>query len=360
MGQQLADALAFRRVVEPGAAALAATVILLRRGADRLRAAWTRAATHHDALRRGADSRLHLVMADVADRFAAVGGGRRAAARRATPRGHSGAAPQYRSLGLEHEAVVAAILARRPDRAGVVMEEHCDATSALLRGFLACSASPHDDTLLRLVPDRPTLERPVLIHAMNGFVDAGGAVNDHGPHPRRAGAPTRASFDVDQLHDYRARRPPMVFMEDHWESIEAPALTVHQVTDAAGADFLLLAGPEPDTQWERFVDAVERLVRVFDVRLTVGVNAIPMGVPHTRPVRLTAHATRKDLVAGYTPWVGTVVVPGSASNVLEFRFGERNLDAMGLAGSRCPTTWLKSRTPLPAWLCSRAWPAPVV
>ncbi len=196
------------------------------------------------------------------------------------------------------------------------------------------SSSLPEDGLLRLVPDRPRLQHPVLVHAMNGFVDAGGAVQmttDHildGLEHRVV-----ASFDVDQLHDYRARRPPMVFMEDHWESVECPALTVHQVTDAAGTDFLLLAGPEPDTQWERFVDAVERLVRVFDVRLTLGLNAIPMGVPHTRPVRLTAHATRKDLVAGYTPWVGTVVVPGSASNLLEFRFGERDLDAMGLAAA---------------------------
>src|SRR4029077_6612051 len=121
-----------------------------------------------------------------------------------------------------------------------------------------------------------------------------------------------ATFDVDQLHDYRARRPPMVFMEDHWESVDPPKLEVHQVTDEVGTDFLLLTGSEPDTQWERFIEAVAGLVPDFDVRLPLGLTAIPMGVPHTRPVRLTAHATRLELITGYTPWVGTVVVPGSA------------------------------------------------
>ena len=36
----------------------------------------------------------------------------------------------------QHDAVVAAILAGDPDTARTAMEEHCDATSALLRGLL--------------------------------------------------------------------------------------------------------------------------------------------------------------------------------------------------------------------------------
>ncbi len=188
------------------------------------------------------------------------------------------------------------------------------------------------DDLVTLAADVRITGRPVLVHAMSGFVDAGAAVQQTVDHLLET-LPHRvvASFDVDQLHDYRARRPPMVFVEDHWESVDAPALELHQVTDPAGHDFLLLTGPEPDTQWERFIACMAGLVADFDVRLTIGLTAIPMGVPHTRPVRLTAHATRAELVAGYTPWVGTVVVPGSAGNLLELRFGERGLDAMGFA-----------------------------
>ena len=68
-------------------------------------------------------------------------------------------------------------------------------------------------------------------------------------------------FDVDQLVDYRSRRPPLRFDTDHWASYAAPELDVVALTDTGGTGYLLLAGPEPDTQWERFAAAVEQLVR---------------------------------------------------------------------------------------------------
>ena len=64
------------------------------------------------------------------------------------------------------------------------------------------------------------------------------------------------------------------------------------MTDSEGATFLLLEGAEPDVSWERFIVAVHHLVERLDVRLTIGVHGIPMGVPHTRPTAVTAHGTR--------------------------------------------------------------------
>jgi hypothetical protein len=74
-----------------------------------------------------------------------------------------------------------------------------------------------------------------------------------------------------------------------------------------------------------------QLVERFDVPLTIGVHGIPMGVPHTRPVSATAHATRAELVADHTSWFGTVQVPASAGALLEFRLGQSGHDAMGFA-----------------------------
>jgi hypothetical protein len=140
-----------------------------------------------------------------------------------------------------------------------------------------------------------------------------------------------ASFDVDVLLDYRSRRPGMVFVEDHWESYEQPSLALHLLTDQLGRQFLLLAGPEPDLQWERFIAAVTALVDRFGVTLTVGLNAIPMAVPHTRPVTVTAHATDPELLGENEPWLQRVQVPASVANLLEFRLGEAGHDAMGYA-----------------------------
>src|SRR5690606_4781326 len=126
-------------------------------------------------------------------------------------------------------------------------------------------------------------------------------------------------------------RPTMIFVEDHWEDYEEPRLEVHALRDDAGTPFLLLSGPEPDLQWERFIAAVISLVRRLNVRLTVGLSAIPMAVPHTRPGGVTAHATRRELITGYEPWLQRVQVPGSAGHLLEYRLGREGRDALGFA-----------------------------
>ncbi|MDP9396918.1 MAG: PAC2 family protein [Actinomycetota bacterium] len=186
--------------------------------------------------------------------------------------------------------------------------------------------------LYELAPTLPTLDRPVLLQALDGFIDAGGGVR-----LAREQLLTSlehdlvATFDVDQLYDYRARRPAMLFVENRWESYDAPALALHHMRDGAGTSFLLLSGPEPDVQWERFVAAVRQLVERFEVSATIGLNAIPMAVPHTRPIGLTAHATKPELVAGHEPWISSVQVPASVGHVLEYRLGQAGHAALGFA-----------------------------
>lgn len=190
---------------------------------------------------------------------------------------------------------------------------------------------PDDLVTLHEEPSR-TEPGPVLLHALTGFIDAGQAgalARDH----LLASMEHRpvATFDVDLLLDYRSRRPPMLFVGDHWEHYEEPRLVLHEVLDTAGTRFLLLEGSEPDVLWERFIAAVTGLVKAYGVRLTIGIHGIPMGVPHTRPISVTAHATRDALVAGRDSWVGTVQVPGSVTNLLELRLGQAGHDAMGFA-----------------------------
>ena len=175
-------------------------------------------------------------------------------------------------------------------------------------------------------------DRPVLLHTLTGFVDAGQAGRLAAEHLLESFEhQPLATFDVDTLLDYRSRRPPMIFESDHWVSYDDPSLVLHELADGSGRRFLLLAGAEPDVQWERFIAAVRGLVEQLGVRLTVGMHGIPMGVPHTRPTTVTGHGTRRELVAGREPWIGTVQVPGSVINLLEYRLGQAGHDAMGFA-----------------------------
>jgi hypothetical protein len=188
------------------------------------------------------------------------------------------------------------------------------------------------DGLYELADDLPVLDSPVLIQALTGFVDAGSAIQLSRDHLlEHLSSQVIATFDIDQLLDYRSRRPSMIFVEDHWESYEDPTLALHLLHDPTGEPFLLLAGPEPDLQWERFIAAVTNLIERLGVRLTVALNAIPMAVPHTRPVSLTAHATSPHLLADHESWLQRVQVPASVANLLEFRLGRSGHDAMGYA-----------------------------
>jgi hypothetical protein len=56
-----------------------------------------------------------------------------------------------------------------------------------------------------------------------------------------------------------------------------------------------------------------------------------MPVPHTRPVTVTAHATRRQLIDAYPVYWGEMRIPGSISALLELRLGEAGVDALGVA-----------------------------
>lgn len=173
-------------------------------------------------------------------------------------------------------------------------------------------------------------EGPVLIHALEGFSDAGHAIRLAAKHLKESlDTELVASFAIDELLDYRSRRPLMTFKTDHFTEYEDPELSLYALRDNKGTPFLLLAGLEPDLKWERFITAVRLLAERLDVRRTIGLGAIPMAVPHTRPIPMTAHSNNRELIADHTPWVGEVQVPGSASSLLEFRLAQHGHEVVG-------------------------------
>lgn len=137
--EAITDTLAFRRVLEPGAAQLAASMALT---GDQ-RAQLTRDlddACHpsDDPARRVADARLHLSIAGLAGSASLVEAITKV---QAQLRQYLEAIPVLRvniqHSDTQHRQIVDAVLKGDADRARAVMEQHCDATSALLRGLLA-------------------------------------------------------------------------------------------------------------------------------------------------------------------------------------------------------------------------------
>jgi hypothetical protein len=187
---------------------------------------------------------------------------------------------------------------------------------------------------VHIVDDVPELsgrsDGPVLVAALDGFLDAGNASALAVGHLTDSDAGrVVAVFEVDEFYDYRARRPALTFLEDHYADYEAPRLVVRLMEDMLGAPYLLLSGPEPDIRWEAFAKAVRSVVEHFSVRLVVSLGSVPMAVPHTRPVQLTNHANAQRLLVQENVWKGEIRVPASAQSLLEVRLGEWGHDAMG-------------------------------
>ncbi|HXW87821.1 MAG TPA: PAC2 family protein [Streptosporangiaceae bacterium] len=172
----------------------------------------------------------------------------------------------------------------------------------------------------------------VMLYYLDGFIDAGAAGRLLTAHLMSTLEHEQVvTFDIDSLLDYRSRRPIMTFAKDHWDDYDAPELAVSLLRDAQGTPFLLLAGLEPDREWETFAAAVLQLSADLRVRLAVSFHGIPMGVPHTRQLGVTAHATQPGLIDGYRPLLDKLQVPGSAAALVEYRLGAAGRQAIGFA-----------------------------
>jgi predicted ATP-grasp superfamily ATP-dependent carboligase len=162
-----------------------------------------------------------------------------------------------------------------------------------------------------------------LIAGLTGFADAGAAVTQFGDYLLE-NLETRvvAEFDSDALLDYRARRPVIFFDQDHLTEYRPLQLKLYLAKDELGAPFLLLLGFEPDFQWQRFTAAVLDLVSRYEVRSTTWVHAIPMPVPHTRPIGVTVSGNRSELIEGMSIWKPRTQAPANALHLIEFRLQE--------------------------------------
>ncbi|WP_205881553.1 proteasome assembly chaperone family protein [Leucobacter coleopterorum] len=171
-----------------------------------------------------------------------------------------------------------------------------------------------------------------LIVAMQGLSDAGGAVSQLEEHMWEQYEPEELlRFNADLLLDYRSRRPIITFEEDHLTDYQPEELSLTLVHDELGKPFLLLSGFEPDFRWEQFIDTVLMLVHEFEVSTTVWTHAIPMPVPHTRPMTTTISGSRDDLIEARSVWRPTTKLSASAAHVLEYRLHSLGEEVVGIA-----------------------------
>jgi len=169
-----------------------------------------------------------------------------------------------------------------------------------------------------------------LVAGLTGFADAGAGVTQLSTYLLDTlDHQIVAEFDVDALLDYRARRPTIYFDQDHLSDYRPARLNLYLASDEIGQQFLLLTGFEPDFQWERFTAAVMQLIDRFKVKTTTWVHAIPMPVPHTRPIGVTVSGNRSELTEAMSVWKPHTQVPANALHLVEYRLQELGHPTVG-------------------------------
>jgi hypothetical protein len=173
------------------------------------------------------------------------------------------------------------------------------------------------------------LSAPVLLAAFDGWIDAAGAATTCANHVAEGGRVV-ASFDVDSLNDYRARRPVLDVVDGVLARIQWPDILLRHVR-VGDRDVLVLVGPEPDYKWKQLGDDLVELARRLGVVEWISLGAIPAAVPHTRPVPVLATAsTRASLRDGEQQGPGGILrVPAAALSAVEMTVASAGIPAIG-------------------------------
>ena len=179
--------------------------------------------------------------------------------------------------------------------------------------------------------ERPDLVGPVLLVALEGWIDAGfGAGRAVETLLTQGEATLVATFDADTLLDFRARRPVLHLVDGVNRGLTWSTTELQAIRSPNGTDVLVLAGVEPDHAWHRFSAEVRDLAIDLGCRMQLGFGAYPAGVPHTRPVALSATASDDDLAASVGFLRGTIDVPAGVEAVIERAFTAAGLPAVGI------------------------------
>jgi hypothetical protein len=178
--------------------------------------------------------------------------------------------------------------------------------------------------------DRPDLDRPVLVMALDGWIDAGLAAGSAVTVLLDTlGSTTVARFNAEALLDYRARRPTVHLVDGVLRGMSWPSIELRAVADLEGNDMMLLVGSEPDRFWPCFIDAVIELAEQFGVRMCVGLGAYPAPVPHTRRPQMACSAST-DRFAELGFLRASLDYPGGVQPAVEQACDARDIPALGL------------------------------
>lgn len=177
----------------------------------------------------------------------------------------------------------------------------------------------------------PDLESPVLVLALEGWVEAAGATRASYQQIKRSSEMKLITrFNTDRLLDHRARRPTMKLVDGVIQRLDWPAIEINLLEQEGQRPLLLLHGPEPDHEWKSFAQSVVKVAIELNVELVVGLGSYPAAVPHTRPTRIACTASTPELVKKLEFVTATLEIPAGIQASIEVAAAAAGIPAIGI------------------------------
>lgn len=140
----------------------------------------------------------------------------------------------------------------------------------------------------------PSSDSPILIVALQGLFDIGGAATDAVDHlvsiaQRKAHV---ASIDPEHFYDFTQQRPTVSIEADGSRLLRWPANDAYGLTLDGPVDSLVtISGIEPHLRWRTFSAAVGEIAQRSGARLVVTLGAMAGQAPHTRALGVVGSAS---------------------------------------------------------------------
>lgn len=146
---------------------------------------------------------------------------------------------------------------------------------------------------------QPTLRNPVVIAAFTGWNDAGDSASGGVRHLIEDwGASALAEIDPEEFTDFATIRPHVRLSSGLTRSIVWPTVGLWSAS-TAGADVILILGPEPAMRWRCFSEQIVSVAKHFNASLVLTLGALLADVPHSRPVQLIGTASDQAMIDRY-------------------------------------------------------------
>jgi hypothetical protein len=152
-----------------------------------------------------------------------------------------------------------------------------------------------DDVLALATDGLGSLHSPVMVIALTGLFDVGGAataaLDSFAPNDT---AITIGEIDADPFYDFTQERPYVEIDEGEIRVIRWPQNSFEVVRaggQAHSRDLIVLVGVEPHLYWPTYSACIRRVVTEVGCEAVVTVGATAEAVPHTRTPIVTGSTT---------------------------------------------------------------------